>query len=165
MAAVACSAFDDGPEKALAVFLTDIERGRFDEAWAALSEESRRSLEAKHEALAQARQADQAYTPTDILSRELRLRVKNPHDSIVVVGPLGDRVRLRVTIPGGQHAEVWMVREQKRWKVDLVGSLAEAEPEPLGQADAVEPYDPLADLAEISASTATPSSTSTRTAP
>ena len=119
----ACSQTADQPERAFATFVTHVERGRADEAWAALSDESRRTLTERHEALARAAQRDPTGDVEDILFRELRLRASGDPDSIVVVGPLGERVRLRVSVAAGPSAEVWMVKEEDEWKVDLTRSL------------------------------------------
>ncbi|MEL7369634.1 MAG: hypothetical protein AAFN74_12025, partial [Myxococcota bacterium] len=74
LALVACPSPTDRPERVLAQFLADVQKGRAKPAWSALSDESRRRLTATHEASAKARQKTPTGDPADILFTELRLR-------------------------------------------------------------------------------------------
>lgn len=120
------------PEEALEAFLADVQYGRADSAWAALTEESRTRLLERHRALAEAAGKPVDETPAKILFGDLGLVVQSPPESIVVASPLGNEVTLRVTVEGGRSAEIRMVREGVRWKVDLTGSLERAPPLALG---------------------------------
>ena len=119
-----CNAPAERPERALSRFVGHVRRGRANEAWAALSTETQRKLKADHRALAAAARRPPTDDIDEILFDELRLRALAEPDSVVVVGPLGERVRLRITVPDGPSAEMWMVREDGAWKVDLTRSLA-----------------------------------------
>ncbi|MEM7678408.1 MAG: hypothetical protein AAF449_20640, partial [Myxococcota bacterium] len=70
----ACPAPTDRPERVLAQFLADVQKGRATSAWAALSDESKQHLTSIHEASADARQTQPTHDPAEILFRELRLR-------------------------------------------------------------------------------------------
>jgi predicted nucleic acid-binding Zn-ribbon protein len=119
----------DPPEAALDAFFTDLRFQRVDRAYAALAHRSRTWLEERHRRLQRA--ATPADQPSDdasidrheLLYRTLDLTLLSPPESIVVVSPPGDRVTLRVTVEGGASAEVVMVREDGRWKVDLESTL------------------------------------------
>lgn len=113
-------------------FLADIQYGRADSAWAALTEASRTRLLERHRALAAAAGKPTDETPAKILFGDLGLVVQSAPESIVVASPLGNEVTLRVTVAGGKSAEIRMVREGIRWKVDLMGSLGPAPPLALG---------------------------------
>ena len=121
--AMACTQVADRPERALAQFLGHVQKRRAEAVWSGLSADSQRRLRADEAALAEAAQRPPSDDVGEILFRQLRLRAPVEQESIVVVGPLGPRVRLRVTVPTGRSAEVWMVQEDGGWKVDLVGSL------------------------------------------
>ncbi|MGF1509993.1 MAG: hypothetical protein ACFB9M_10885 [Myxococcota bacterium] len=120
----------DPPGPALEAFFTDLRYQRIDEAWNALSEASRDWLETRHRALrhAQTGTVSSSDMPDDLdrsklLYRTLDLRILAPPENIVVVSPPGTRVTLRVSSKGGASAEFVMVREDSRWKVDLLRTL------------------------------------------
>ena len=137
-------------------FLSHIERRRAKPAWEALSDGSRQALRARHADLARAAHRAPSDDPNDILFGELQLRTLGTADSVVVVGPLGDRVRLRVTVPDGPSAEIWMVREGSVWKVDLDRSLA-VQPAVTQAAETTEPSTENSPPGEGRPDTSTPS--------
>ena len=114
------------PEEALNAFLADLQYGRAEAAWAALSESSRQKLIERHRLLSDARGKPADETPSQILFGDLGIVVMSPPESVVVVSPLGNEAKLRVTVAGGRSADIRMVREGAAWKVDLFGSLEDA---------------------------------------
>ncbi len=119
----ACADRRPKPEEALNAFLADLQYGRADAAWAALSESSKhRLLEAHQQLVAAGSKADDDLA-SEILFGDLGLVVMSPPESVVVVSPLGNEAKLRVTVAGGKSADIRMVREGTAWKVDLVDSL------------------------------------------
>lgn len=125
---LACHAERPDPEEVLRTFLADLRNGRAEAAWRALSEESRKELEHRHEALVAAGAKKSEATPAQLLFEDLGLMMVNPPESIAVASPHGQEVMLRVAIKDGRSADVHMVREGDRWKVDLVGTLKAAPP-------------------------------------
>lgn len=111
------------PEDALRRFLADLQYGRADAAWAALSDGSKEELLKRHRALAQAGQRPASDRPADILYGELGIEVLASPENIVVVSPLGPEVVLRVAVKGGRSAELRMQRAGVDWRVDLVSAL------------------------------------------
>lgn len=111
------------PEDALRRFLADLQYGRADAAWAALSEGSKEELLKRHRTLAQARQQPATDRPAEILYGELGIEVLASPENIVVVSPLGPEVVLRVAVKGGRSAELRMQRSGEDWRVDLVSAL------------------------------------------
>ena len=61
-----------------------------------------------------------------ILFGDLGIVPMSPPESVVVVSPLSNEAKLRVTVAGGKSADIRMVREGTAWKVDLMGSLEDA---------------------------------------
>jgi hypothetical protein len=122
----ACADRRPKPEEAFNAFLADLQYGRAEAAWAALSESSRQRLLERHKRLADARGKPAEDTPAQILFGDLGIVVMSPPESVLVGSPLGDEAKLRVTVAGGRSADIRMVREGTAWKVDLVGSLDEA---------------------------------------
>lgn len=125
-ASVGCADRRPRPEEALNAFLADLQYGRAESAWAALSESSRRELLERHRRLAEARGEKPDDSPSQILFGDLGLVAMSPPESVVVVSPLGNEAKLRVTVAGGRSAVIRMVREGAVWKVDLFGSLEPA---------------------------------------
>jgi hypothetical protein len=125
-AAAGCADRRPRPEEALNAFLADLQYGRAEAAWAALSESSRTKLLERHQRLARAAGKPSDDTPAQILFGELGIVVMSAPESVVVVSPLGNEAKLRVTVAGGRSADIRMVREGPAWKVDLLGSLDEA---------------------------------------
>jgi hypothetical protein len=126
--ALGCPRDRPRPEEALEAFLADIQYGRADAAWAALSEGSRQSLIERHRTLATGAGEATEETPAQILFGDLNLVVMSPPESIIVASPLGNEVMLRVAVAGGKSADIRMVREGVAWKVDLTSSLHPAPP-------------------------------------
>jgi hypothetical protein len=124
----ACHAERPDPEEVLRTFLSDLRNGRADAAWAALSESSQKELNTRHEELVKAGAVKTDATPAQLLFEDLGLMMVNPPESIAVASPHGQEVMLRVAIKDGKSADVRMVREGDRWKVDLTGSLKPAPP-------------------------------------
>ena len=154
--AAACSPGVAEPERALAQFLGHVQRGRADDAWNALTAESQSQLRAQAATLAEAAGQPPTDDVDEILFDQLRLRAPAKPDTIVVVGPLGERVRLRVSMPDdARSAELWMVKEDGRWKVDLVGSLIARAPE-AGADRASTPAPPIGRISRHRASPTTP---------
>jgi hypothetical protein len=114
------------PEEAFNAFLADLQYGRAETAWAALSESSRKRLLEQHERLVEASGKPADDTPSQILFGDLGIVVMSPPESVLVGSPLGNEAKLRVSVPGGKSADIRMVREGTVWKVDLMGSLDEA---------------------------------------
>lgn len=117
---VACDSPESRPEDVLKAFLQEVSFGRAEPAWSRLSERTRRLLVERHEARKKA--AGEAPTeprPAELLFSDLGLTVLNPAESVVVVSPPGDVVTLRVSVEGGESAEVRMVKEDGAWRVDL----------------------------------------------
>ncbi len=129
LSAAACSPRVDRPERALAQFLGHVQRGRAGAAWKALTADSQARLRAEAAALAKASGRPPTDKVDEILFQNVRLRASTEPESIVVVGPLGARVRLRVSVPHGRSAELWMAKEDGQWKVDLVESLVTRAPQ------------------------------------
>lgn len=114
------------PEEALNAFLADLQYGRAEAAWAALSESSRQKLLERHRRLSDARGLPADETPSQILFGDLGIVVMSPPESVIVGSPLGNKANVHVTVAGGKSADIWMVREGTAWKVDLVASLKDA---------------------------------------
>jgi hypothetical protein len=125
----ACAENKAQPEDVLKKFLGDVRAHRSDQAWALLSESSRKELERRHREIAKAaaKSGDAAKgTLEEMLFEDLGLMMLNPPESVAVVSPPGPEATLRVTVKDGRSAEVRMVKEGAGWKVDLVGSLRKA---------------------------------------
>ena len=125
-AAAGCADRRPRPEDALNAFLADLQYGRAESAWAALSESSRQKLIERHRLLFEAGGQKTDDTPSEILFGDLGIVVMSPPESVVVVSPLGNEAKLRVTVAGGRSADIRMVREGSGWKIDLMASLEEA---------------------------------------
>lgn len=142
VAAPGCNEKKQEPEDAFRRFAADVNARRADAAWAALTESSQQELERRHEAIAEASgsgsgaeagsgsgaEKKQKATPGSMLFEQLGLVVLSAPESVVIVSPPGREVLLRVTVKDGKTADVRMVREGARWKVDLMGSLKKAVP-------------------------------------
>jgi hypothetical protein len=139
------------PEPTLERFLADVRLGRAEQAWSALSTQSREVLAARRRALLEAagktRDGGDADDPSRSLFEALGLTALAAPESVVLVSPPGDEIRLRVAVKGGQSGEVFMVREGAEWKVDLVRSL---------RPEAAPPAAPATGTATSSTSTAAP---------
>lgn len=126
------------PEETLRTFLGDLRTGRADAAWAALSDATKKTLEARHEALARATGRPVEPRPSKILYDELGVMTLSPPESIAVVSPPGPEVTLRVTVKDGRSSDVRLLREGSGWRIDLLGSLR---PVPPPKPMAAEPED------------------------
>ena len=116
----ACEPRPLGPEESLSRFLSDIRYGRVEPAFAALCPDSQTLLRERHQALAPGRNdAPEA----EILFQELGLEVLHVPESLHVASPIGETVTLRVSVRGGQSANVYLKRESGHWCVDLTRTL------------------------------------------
>ncbi len=125
-AAEGCADRRPKPEDTLNAFLADLQYGRAEAAWAALSESSRQKLLERHRRLAEATGKPVEETPSQILFGDLGIVVLTAPESVFVSSPLGDEVKIQVTVAGGKSHEITMVREGTAWKVDLMHSLDDA---------------------------------------
>lgn len=130
ISAAGCPRAEVQPEDALKRFLADLQFGRADAAWAALTDGAKEDLLQRHRALAQAAHRPPTERPADILYGELGLEVLGTPENVVVVSPLGPEVVLRVSVKGGRSAEIRMQRAGQDWKVDLVAALHPADERP-----------------------------------
>ncbi len=120
----ACAQAVESPEDVLESFLQEVSFGRLDKAAERLSRSTRDALSRRyHEMRERTGLPPKEPEPADLLSEGLDLTVLNSAESIVVVSPLGDSVTLRATVEGGASAEVFMVREDGAWRIDLLRSL------------------------------------------
>ena len=117
------------PEGALRQFINNVQIHRADEVYDGLSAASRAELHARARAQAEATGAEPVTDRSQLLFRETQLIALRKPESISVASPLGTEVTVRVSVEGGQTAEVKMVREGTTWKVDLFDSL-QASPDP-----------------------------------
>ncbi len=115
------------PEEALRQFLQSLRSRRAKDAWGALSSGSRTKITELAKQTAEARGEPVPKEHAAALFTELELVALREPESVSVVSPLGNEVMLRVSVKGGQTANIRMVLEESRWKVDLM--------------DALEPYD------------------------
>jgi hypothetical protein len=127
--AARCAGHPATPEDALKRFLADLNAHRTDAAWAALSQRSKSELKKQAEALASAAGEKPDLTPQALLDRTELMVLRAP-ESISIASPIGPEVMLRVSVKGGESANVHMIREGSDWKVDLVPSLQPAPPKP-----------------------------------
>jgi hypothetical protein len=119
----ACNSRPATPEESLRRFIADVTARRADAAWAGLSARSKAELKKQADALAAASKDKSDTSPAVLLFERSELLVLRPPESISVASPLGQEVTLRVSVKGGESANVKMVREGGEWKVDLVPSL------------------------------------------
>jgi hypothetical protein len=123
----ACTKPPAEPEPTLERFLAAVRLGRAEQAWAALSTGSKEALVARQRALLAAAgengDGGDPGDPSRSLFDALGLSALAAPESVVLVSPPGDELRLRVAVKGGQSGELFMVREGAAWKVDLVRSL------------------------------------------
>lgn len=120
--AAACQQPPQQPEDVLEAFLTDLQFGRAEQALGHLDRKTRDDLRARWNELEAARNPKTPPaepTASDLLYRVLDLSLLRAPESVAVVSPPGDRVTLRVSVEGGRSAEVSLVKEEDRWKVDL----------------------------------------------
>jgi len=123
LALAACRGPADTPEVALREFVQLIRARRAAPAWALVSAKSQAQLEALAKAQAEATGAQPTEEPAALLFELIELAALRKIESVSVVSPIGHEVTLRVWVEGGQTANVEMVREGGRWKVDLIESL------------------------------------------
>ena len=128
--ASACRAPVTTPEGALRQFINDVEIRRANEVYDRLSAASRAELHRRAKVLAEASGTEIVTDKGQLLFRQTQLIALRRPESISVASPLGAEVKVRVSVQGGQTAEVQMVREGKTWKVDLFKSLT-AMPDPV----------------------------------
>ncbi len=121
-----------GPEETLERFLADLRFGQSDKAWAALSANTQKAVTERHHARRKAAGLPaQDPKPADLLYADLKLTVLSAPESVAVASPLGDTVKLRVSVKDGASADIWMVRDGPKWRVDLERSLtATSSPKP-----------------------------------
>src|SRR5262245_43335280 len=105
-ASAGCADRRPRPEQALNAFLADLQYGRAEAAWAALSEPSRQKLLERHKRLSEAHGKATDDTPAQILFGDLGIVPMSPPESVVVVSPLGNEAKLRVTVAGGKSADI-----------------------------------------------------------
>lgn len=119
-----CNNQRETPEDALRRFISDVKQHRLQQAWGALSTASKADLEERAKALADAAGDKSERKPERLLVEQLELLVLRSPESISVASRLDKDVVLRVSVEGGESANVHMVREGAGWKVDLMRSLA-----------------------------------------
>ena len=116
--AVGCQPQPLSPEETLQRFLADIRYGQAQSAFLALCMDTQVALRTRHERLASGTPV-RGNIENQILFRELGLEVLHAPENINIASPIGDTVTLRVTVQGGDSANVYLKRERARWCVDL----------------------------------------------
>jgi hypothetical protein len=128
--AARCAGHASTPEDTLKKFLGDLNAHRTDAAWSALSQRSKAELKKQAEALAAAAGEKPDLSPQALLDRSELMVLRAP-ESISISSPIGAEVTLRVSVKGGESANVHMIREGSEWKIDLAPSLQPAAPKPV----------------------------------
>lgn len=118
-----CRSDRQTPEEALRQFVSDVQNRRAKDAWAAISAQSRAKITEQAEAVAQAAGKKPPKPAAMALFSHLELVALRMPESASVVSPLGNQVMLRVSVEGGKTANLKMVLEDNRWKVDLLDAL------------------------------------------
>lgn len=115
----ACKRDETSPEATAERFFANVRAKDATSIWNGLTDDSRKQLRDRHEALAEA--TGDPVDPKAIVAG-LGLTALADGKNPVVVSPLGDRVTVRTSGPLGS-TDLHLVREGGTWKVDLMRSL------------------------------------------
>ena len=119
-----CAEDKSKPEEVLGLFLANLQYElRAKQTWDMLTEENQGILKERYEATHPGADPE----PEQILLQAVSPVLIQKPENIVVISPIGNELKMRVSGAQGKSADFYLVRHNDTWKIDLLKSLGATE--------------------------------------